>query len=113
MSGLPSDPATWEPSAQAAGHTSPRAPRGAPASPPEGTRAPAGAAPDADDAAPAGTSGAERAAQREQWGRMVASCKRGRRGDRWRRQAARGTLPDRAGMVRKTLPPETRRDAGE
>ena len=67
---------------------------------------PAGAGRNADRAAPAGTSGEdERAAQRDEWRRIQASYRRGGRGDRWRRRAARGTLPARAGMNRRP-PPE-------
>jgi len=66
---------------------------------------PAGGALDADAAPPAGSSGAEeRAAQREEWRRVQASYRRGRRGEGWRRRAARGTLPARAGMNRKPTP---------
>lgn len=66
---------------------------------------PAGARANAESAAPAGTSDEERAAQRETWGRMQASYRRGKRGGGWRRRAARGTLPARAGMNRRP-PPE-------
>ncbi len=68
---------------------------------------PAGAGRNADRTAPAGTSGEdERAAQRDEWRRMQTSYRRGNRGrSGWRRRAARGTLPARAGMNRRP-PPE-------
>ena len=63
---------------------------------------PAEGAPSESSAPPAGTSSSEdRTAQRDQWRRVQASYKRGQRGDRWRRQAARGTVPARAGMNRR------------
>ena len=64
---------------------------------------PAGAARDADHAAPAGTSEQDRAAQRQQWQRAQASHGRGQRGGRHRRRAARGTLPG-PGMIRRPPP---------
>ena len=66
---------------------------------------PAGTGRDAENAVPAGTTDDERAAQREEWGRMQASYRRGNRNRKWRRRAARGTLPPpRAGMIRKSPP---------
>ena len=57
-------------------------------------------------AVPAGDQGEqERAAQREAWRRVQASYRRTVRGSTWRRRAARGTLPARAGMIRR-MPPE-------
>jgi hypothetical protein len=68
-----------------------------------GDEPPAGEGRTADRATPAG-SDAQRAAQRDTWRKMQASYRAGKRGDRRRRTAARGTLPARPGMHRR-MPP--------
>jgi hypothetical protein len=57
-------------------------------------------------ALPAGTTPLSGAEWREAVQRVQASYKRGQRRGGWRRSAARGTLPARAGMNRRAPPPE-------
>lgn len=87
MSTDQADPRTPPPRGAVPGHASPPAHPPLPAAP-EGTPAPAGGTPDADDAPPAGTSGAE---FRRQWTTARAARNYGRRKQaaRWVPRAAR------------------------